>query len=68
MKVAAILYHHRHGDDVLLVTLSPKAEKRRPKITNKLLRRLGVFEPELERDDESVEWIGPFEASELPAV
>jgi hypothetical protein len=33
-----------------------------PPIDNPLLRRLGIFQPELERDDESAEW-GPILAA-----
>ena len=73
MKIAAILYHHRHGEDVLF--FKTEEDKSLPEITNELLKRAGSIDPELpegEGDDpqneEWAEWIGPFEIDELPVL
>jgi hypothetical protein len=63
-SIAVLHYSHRHGDDVLPVLVGPRSKF--PKITNKLLSKLGVDEPELERDDEYAEWLGPYAIKELP--
>lgn len=63
-RIAIVHYSHRHGDDVIPVVVG--ARSKFPRITNKLLHKLGVDEPELERDDESAEWVGPFAVKELP--
>ena len=63
MLISHIVYHHRFGTDVLIVRLSDRAtESDLPPIDNPLLRRLGIFQPELEREDESAEW-GPILAA-----
>jgi hypothetical protein len=55
MKLGCIIYHHRFGIDVLPFQISNDREV--PEITNELLRKLGVSEPELgEREDEYAEW------------
>jgi hypothetical protein len=62
-RIAILHYSHRHGDDVIPVVMG---RFKFPKITNELLHKLGVDDPELERDDESAEWMGPFVVKELP--
>jgi hypothetical protein len=66
MKVIAIKYHHRHGTDVILAR--PDGITKLPDFTNALLKRLGVDAPELEREDEWAEWVGPFEVWKLPSL
>jgi hypothetical protein len=71
MKVAAILYTHKHGTDVIFVR--PDGVTKLPEITNELLRRLGCGDPELDgegegRQDEYAEWVGPHEAWDLPSL
>ena len=63
-KIAIVHYSHKHGEDLIPVLL----KKGLPKITNRLLARLGVWEPELEREDEYAEWIGPYKIDEIPTL
>lgn len=63
-RIAIVHYSHRHGEDVIPVAVGMRSKF--PKITNKLLRKLGVDEPELEREDEWAGWEGPFDVKELP--
>lgn len=64
VRVAVLHYSHRHGDDLIPVVLKEGL----PRITNKLLSKLGVWDPELERDDEFARWIGPFDLDKIPTT
>lgn len=55
LKLGCVIYHHRHGVDVLPFQIA--ADEEIPELTNELLTKLGVAEPELgERDDEYAEY------------
>ena len=63
-RIAILLYWHRHGVDAIPVRLKPR--QKLPEITNELLKKLGVDEPELgTREDESAVWRGPFRVVDL---
>src|SRR5579871_40551 len=63
-KIPILHYSHKHGDDLIPVIL----KKGLPKINNRLLSKLGVWEPELEREDEFAEWYDPVEIEEIPTL
>jgi hypothetical protein len=55
MKQGCVVYHHRHGIDVLPFQIQEGSDF--PEINNDLLKKLGVDDPELgEREDEYAEW------------
>lgn len=64
-EIAVIAYWHRHGLDVIPVVLQKKGL---PKINNKFLEKIGVDEPELEREDENAEWFGVFKTNDLKSI
>jgi hypothetical protein len=63
-RIAIIHYSHKHGEDLIPVIL----KKGLPKITNRLLSKVGVWEPELEREDEFAEWFGPYKLEDIPTL
>jgi hypothetical protein len=66
MNLYILKYTHRHGTDIIPCLTHPSSKP--PKITSRLLKKLGVLDPELDRDDEWVEWVGPFPVKQLPAL
>jgi hypothetical protein len=66
-KLGCIIYHHRHGVDVLPFKQESNAEA--PEITNDLLKKLGVDNPELEeRDDEYAEYYYLYPIDHWPVI
>ena len=63
IKIGAFRYQTKYGTDIILCVF--RGGRRPPKITNKLLEKLGVSEPDL-GGRESAEWCGLYKLSELP--
>ncbi len=55
--IIPLLYHHRHGTDIVLFkTTNPRAKL--PEVTNELLNGVLAMDcAELEREDEWTEWM-----------
>lgn len=71
MKVAPLIWTHRHGIDIVLVKVSDTTkESDLPKITNRLLDKLLTCDgvAELDREDESAEWRTPLSLDEMPTL
>jgi hypothetical protein len=69
MKIALLMYRHRHGVDCLLARISDNFPHGLPEITNEFLRdKMGVIEPQLERDDEYTEWYDVIDTDNLPVL
>lgn len=64
MKIAILVYTHRHGTDVHPFILKGNL----PKLTNKSMTALGFSDPELDREDEYAEWTEIFDTDKLEVI